>query len=136
MVADDNADCQSSGYQAFVDFAPSGGEVQHVNPGLTPLSVRIRFERTGQFSGESTLQVDTSVLGAAVSGTNFTAKVAEVVTFPADDTSPQYVDVEILDGTGLDGVNDGVRLTASNPGGALSPTLNDTTVDIIIVDGS
>ena len=135
QVADTNADCVDPGVDAFIDMVPSGGEIQHVNDGTTQ-TVRLKLVRTGQFSDESTLEVDTSALSGAVSGVNFTAKAAEVVTFPAGSTDPQYVDVEILTGAGLDGVDDGVRITLSNPGGALTPTLNDTTVDIIIVDAS
>lgn len=134
-VVNDNADCVDPGVDAYIDMVPAGGEVTHVNDG-TPQTVRLKLVRTGQFADESTLEVDTSVLSGAVSGTNFTAKSSEVVTFPAGSTDPQYVDVEILTGAGLDGVDDGVRITLSNPGGALTPTLNDTTVDIIIVDAS
>ena len=136
QVANTNADCEDSPLDAYVDFSPSGAEIIHLNDGSGSSFVRLKFERTGAFYDESTLEIDTSVLGSAVAGVNFTAIAGQVITFPAGSTDPQYVDVEILDGAGMDGVADGVRVTASTPGGALTPTLNDTTVDIIIVDAS
>jgi hypothetical protein len=133
-VADDNADCVDPAADAFIDFTPSGGEVTHVNDGTAQM-VRFKFVRSGQFAGESTVDYALTELGDAVADTNFTDD-SGTITFPAGSTDPQYLDVEILTGAGLDGVNDGVRLTVSNPGGALTPTLNDTTADIIIVDAS
>ena len=134
-VVNENADCVDPSVDAYIDLIPSGGEVTHVNDGTTQ-TVRLTFVRTGQFAGESTVEVDTSDLSGATAGVNYTAKSSEVVTFPAGSTDPQFVDVEILTGSGLDGVDDGVRITVSTPGGALTPTINDTSVDIIIVDAS
>lgn len=134
QVADTNADCVDTPAPAFVDITPSGGNVIHVNDG-TSQTVRIKFERTGAFNDVSTVNYALSALSAAVSNVNYTAATG-TVTFPAGSTAPQYVDIEILTGAGLDGIDDGVKLTASAPGGALTPTLNDTFVDIIIVDAS
>lgn len=132
-VVNENGDCEDAPGAAVVKFAPAG-ETVHVNDG-TSQTVSIRFERSGTFTGESTVDYALSDLSGATGGVNYTSATG-TVTFPDGDTDPQYVDVEILTGSGLDGVDDGVRLTASNPGGGLTPTLEDTTVDIIIVDAS
>lgn len=134
-VVNDNGECEAAPGAAVINFSPAGAEVLHLNDG-TPSSVRITFVRTGTYTGASTLEVDTYVLASAVAGVNFTTIASQVVTFPDGDTSPQYVDIEILDGAGMDGIADGVRLTASTAGGALTPTLADTSIDVIIVDAS
>ena len=133
-VVNDNGDCEDAPGAAVVNFEPSGGEVLTVNDGTSQM-VRLRFERTGTFTGASTVDYALSLLGVAVADTNY-ADDSGTITFPDGDTSPQFVDVEILTGAGMDGINDGVRLTLSNPGGALVPTLEDTAVDIIIVDAT
>lgn len=133
-VVNDNADCEEAPGAAVVNMVPSGGEVTHVNDGTTQ-TVRLKLERTGTFTGESTVDYALSALSGAVADTNYTND-SGTVTFPDGSTEPQFIDVEILTGAGLDGVDDGVRVTLSNPGGALAPTLEDTSVDIIIVDAS
>jgi hypothetical protein len=136
QVVNDNGDCVDTPGAAVVNFTPSGGQVLTVNDGTAQV-VTIRFDRTGTFNGVSTVAWALTELGDAVAGTNYDDTPASgVVTFPDGDTSPQYVEVTILTGAGLDGLTDGVRLTASSPGGSLTPTLADTTVDIIIVDAT
>jgi hypothetical protein len=134
QVVNDNGDCEDTPGAAVINFTPSGGEVFSVNDG-TAQDVTIRFERTGTFEGDSTVDYALTVLGGAADGTNVTLATG-TITFPDGSIQPQYLDVEILDGAGMDGINDGVLLTISNPGGALTPTLEDTTVSIIIVDAT
>lgn len=134
QVVNDNGDCVDEPGAAVVNMTPSGGEVTTVNDGSSQI-VTLRLERTGTFAGASTVDYALSAIASAVSNTHYTADTG-TVTFPDGDTSPQFIEVEILDGAGLDGINDGVKVTLSNPGGALTPTLEDTFVDIIIVDAT
>lgn len=133
-VVNDNGDCVAPPVDAVVRFAPSGGEVIHINDG-TPQKVIIRLERTGSYEGASTVDWALSEVASGVEDTNYTND-SGTVTFPDGSTEPQFIEIEILTGAGLDGETDGVKLTLSNPGGALTPTLEDTEVTIIIVDAS
>ena len=132
-VATDNHTCEADPGSTVISMAPSGGEVTTLNDGESNI-VRLKLERSGVYEQAATVDYALTLLGSAVAGTNYTAD-SGTVTF-AIGVNTMYIDVEILDGAGLDGINDGVKVTLSNPGGTVVPVLEDTYVDIIIVDAT
>jgi len=63
--------------------------------GTDPITMQIQINRVQGSLGEATINFST-VDGTAVAGTDFIGITNEVVTFPAGDPSPQYVNVTIL----------------------------------------
>jgi|TARA_R100000084_G_scaffold109319_2_gene75689 hypothetical protein len=134
QVPNDNHDCVDVPAETVISMTPSSGAINHLNEGESSL-VSVTVNRGGSFDQEATVDFALSALGAAVAGTNYT-DTSGTLTFAAGETT-KVIEIEILDGAGLDGVVDGVKLELSNPGGSTPvPTLEDDFLDIIIIDAT
>jgi len=133
QVANDNHDCVDAPGATVLSMEPSGGAVNHLNAG-EPSYVTVTVTRKGVFDLEATVDYALTALGVAVAGTNYTDASGTLTFAPGEQT--KTIEIEFLDGAGLDGVADGVKLELSNEGGAAAPTLEDDFLDIIIIDAT
>ena len=128
--ANDNHQCVDKPGDSAVSMSPSGGKVTTLSDG-TAHAVTLDITRTGVTSVAGSVDYALTELGDAVADTHYTAANG-TIAFAAGETH-KTIYVAILTGDTLDGVDDGVKVTLSNPVGV---TLEDTYVDLIIVDAS